>query len=199
MTTVTPRLDRVTFKTSRLLDFVGRLLATQGDVRPELLAGLDFSSIKLRLIGSIAAIAAIRTWNVTTDPEPSPSPTTDPAFRRARITGILDYTAMMSSLAYVSLRFAAQGNALKTVLRCRSPDGEAGETAIETAARRTRSGLLSICPPNPRSPAPPALSGKDRHPQTLVAESASSTAEAKPRFTNRRRLSLAQPASPICR
>jgi len=40
-------------------NFVGRLLATQGDVRPELLAGLDFSSIKLRLIGSIAAIAAI--------------------------------------------------------------------------------------------------------------------------------------------
>src|ERR1700733_11648061 len=30
-------------------NFVGRLLATQGDARPELLAGLDFSSIKLRL------------------------------------------------------------------------------------------------------------------------------------------------------
>ena len=28
-------------------------------MRPELLAGLDFSSIKLRLIGSIAAIGAI--------------------------------------------------------------------------------------------------------------------------------------------
>ena len=40
-------------------NFVGRLLASRGDGRPELLAGLDFSSIKLRLIGSIAAIAAI--------------------------------------------------------------------------------------------------------------------------------------------
>jgi uncharacterized protein (TIGR00645 family) len=39
-------------------NFVGRLLATQGD-RPEWLSGLGFSSIKLRLIGSITAIAAI--------------------------------------------------------------------------------------------------------------------------------------------
>ena len=40
-------------------NFVGRLMAIRGDARPEMLAGLDFSSIKLRLIGSIAAIAAI--------------------------------------------------------------------------------------------------------------------------------------------
>jgi uncharacterized protein (TIGR00645 family) len=40
-------------------NFVGRLLAKQGDTPPELLGGLDFSAIKLRLIGSIAAISAI--------------------------------------------------------------------------------------------------------------------------------------------
>lgn len=39
-------------------NFVGRLLASQAD-RPVWLGGLDFGAIKLRLIGSIAAIAAI--------------------------------------------------------------------------------------------------------------------------------------------
>jgi len=40
-------------------NFVGRLLAAQSEERPVWLGGLDFSSIKLRLIGSIAVIAAI--------------------------------------------------------------------------------------------------------------------------------------------
>jgi uncharacterized protein (TIGR00645 family) len=40
-------------------NFVGRLLAAQSDERPVWLAGLNFSSLKLRLIGSVAAIAAI--------------------------------------------------------------------------------------------------------------------------------------------
>ena len=40
-------------------NFVGRLLAAKSDSRPEFLGGLDFGTIKLRLIGSIAAIAAI--------------------------------------------------------------------------------------------------------------------------------------------
>lgn len=40
-------------------NFVGRLLAVQSEERPVWLGGLDFSSLKLRLIGSIAAIAAI--------------------------------------------------------------------------------------------------------------------------------------------
>lgn len=39
-------------------NFVGRLLASQHE-RPQWLGGLDFGAIKLRLIGSIAAIAAI--------------------------------------------------------------------------------------------------------------------------------------------
>lgn len=40
-------------------NFVGRLLAVKSEERPVWLAGLDFGSLKLRLIGSIAAIAAI--------------------------------------------------------------------------------------------------------------------------------------------
>lgn len=40
-------------------NFVGRLLAAQSEERPVWLGGLNFSSIKLRLIGSVAAIAAI--------------------------------------------------------------------------------------------------------------------------------------------
>lgn len=40
-------------------NFVGRLLSARSEERPVWLGGLDFSSVKLRLIGSIAAIAAI--------------------------------------------------------------------------------------------------------------------------------------------
>ncbi len=40
-------------------NFVGRLLTAGSTERPEWMAGLNFSTLKLRLIGSIAAIAAI--------------------------------------------------------------------------------------------------------------------------------------------
>ena len=40
-------------------NFVGRLLASHGDDQPTWLGGMDFASVKLRLIGSIVAIAAI--------------------------------------------------------------------------------------------------------------------------------------------
>jgi uncharacterized protein (TIGR00645 family) len=41
-------------------NFVGRLLASQGDDQPVWLGGMDFATVKLRLIGSIVAIAAIQ-------------------------------------------------------------------------------------------------------------------------------------------
>jgi uncharacterized protein (TIGR00645 family) len=41
-------------------NFVGRLLASHADDRPDWLAVLDFSTVKLRLLGSIVAIAAIQ-------------------------------------------------------------------------------------------------------------------------------------------
>lgn len=41
-------------------NFVGRLLASQGDDNPTWLGGMDFATVKLRLIGSIVAIAAIQ-------------------------------------------------------------------------------------------------------------------------------------------
>ena len=41
-------------------NFVGRLLASQSDDRPDWLGGLDFATVKLQLIGSIVAIAAIQ-------------------------------------------------------------------------------------------------------------------------------------------
>jgi uncharacterized protein (TIGR00645 family) len=40
-------------------NFVGRLLTSQTDDRPAWLVGMDFATVKLRLIGSIVAIAAI--------------------------------------------------------------------------------------------------------------------------------------------
>jgi len=40
-------------------NFVGRLLTAGGGDRPSWMAGLDFGTVKLRLIGSIAAIGAI--------------------------------------------------------------------------------------------------------------------------------------------
>ncbi len=41
-------------------NFVGRLLASQGDERPAWLGGMDFATVKLRLVGSIVAIVAIQ-------------------------------------------------------------------------------------------------------------------------------------------
>jgi len=41
-------------------NFVGRLLSAQSGDRPAWMGGLDFATVKLRLIGSIAAIAAIQ-------------------------------------------------------------------------------------------------------------------------------------------
>ena len=41
-------------------NFVGRLLASQRDDQPGWLGGMDFATVKLRLIGSIVAIAAIQ-------------------------------------------------------------------------------------------------------------------------------------------
>ncbi len=41
-------------------NFVGRLLASQGEDRPAWLGGMDFATVKLRLIGSIVAIAVIQ-------------------------------------------------------------------------------------------------------------------------------------------
>ena len=40
-------------------NFVGRLLTSAPGDRPAWMGGLDFATVKLRLIGSIAAIAAI--------------------------------------------------------------------------------------------------------------------------------------------
>jgi uncharacterized protein (TIGR00645 family) len=40
-------------------NFVGRLLASHRDDQPTWLGGMDFATVKLRLIGSIVAIAAI--------------------------------------------------------------------------------------------------------------------------------------------
>jgi uncharacterized protein (TIGR00645 family) len=41
-------------------NFVGRLLASELDYQPAWLGGMDFATVKLRLIGSIVAIAAIQ-------------------------------------------------------------------------------------------------------------------------------------------
>jgi uncharacterized protein (TIGR00645 family) len=41
-------------------NFVGRLLASELDDQPAWLSGMDFATVKLRLIGSIVAIAAIQ-------------------------------------------------------------------------------------------------------------------------------------------
>jgi uncharacterized protein (TIGR00645 family) len=41
-------------------NFVGRLLASTSDDRPTWLGGMDFATVKLRLLGSIVAIAAIQ-------------------------------------------------------------------------------------------------------------------------------------------
>jgi uncharacterized protein (TIGR00645 family) len=41
-------------------NYVGRLLVSQADDRPPWMGGMDFATVKLRLIASVAAIAAIQ-------------------------------------------------------------------------------------------------------------------------------------------
>jgi DNA topoisomerase VI subunit B len=133
------RLERVVFKTSRLLDFVGRreLTAQIGHeaalwplvVLKELLDNaLDAAEE--------AEIAPEITVEVLTARGAARIQVSDngPGLSNKTIRDILDYDVRVSSReAYVSPTRGAQGNALKTIIAMPyALDGGVGETLIET-------------------------------------------------------------------
>jgi DNA topoisomerase VI subunit B len=134
--TATPRLDRVAFRTSRLLDFVGRreLTAQIGHgvehwplvVLKEL---VDNALDDAEEAGRPPEIAI----NVTTAPGSISIADNGSGLAAETIADILDYSVRVSSReAYVSPTRGAQGNALKTILAMPfALDGDAGSTVIE--------------------------------------------------------------------
>jgi DNA topoisomerase VI subunit B len=137
------RLERVAFKTSRLLDFVGRreLIAQIGH-------GVeDWPLVVLKELvdnaldsAEEAGVAPQIVISVSTDPGSISIADNGPGIPAQTVTDILDYTVRVSSReAYVSPTRGAQGNALKTLLAMPfALDGERGETLIEAGGAAHR-------------------------------------------------------------
>jgi hypothetical protein len=136
MNQMTPRLDRVAFKASRLLDFVGRR-----ELTAQIGHGVEqWPLVVLKELVDNALDAAEEagrspeiTISVTTDPGTISVADNGPGLAPETVVDILDYTVRVSSReAYVSPTRGAQGNALKTILAMPfALDGAAGETVIE--------------------------------------------------------------------
>jgi len=118
----TPRLERIVFRTSRLLDFVGQreLTAQIGHAVPEwplvVLKECVDNGIDCCEEAGIAPVIAIE---VSTAAQRAAITVSDngPGIAADTVAGILDYSVRVSSReAYVSPTRGAQGNALKTVV-----------------------------------------------------------------------------------
>src|SRR6516165_7821041 len=133
----TPRLERIVFRTSRLLDFVGQreLTAQIGHAVPEwplvVLKECVDNGIDCCEEAGVAPVIVVEVSTVTggaaiTISDNGPGITTD------TVAGILDYSVRVSSReAYVSPTRGAQGNALKTVVAMPyALDGDRGAVDI---------------------------------------------------------------------
>jgi DNA topoisomerase VI subunit B len=131
------RLERVAFKTSRFLDFVGQreLVAQIGHAVEEWPLVILKELIDNALDSSEEAVAA-PSVSITVDTAMGTIVISDngPGIAAATIPDIVDYTVRVSSReAYVSPSRGAQGNALKTILAMGfALTGEHGETLIES-------------------------------------------------------------------
>jgi DNA topoisomerase VI subunit B len=137
------RLERVAFKTSRLLDFVGRreLTAQIGHgVEDWPLVALKETLDNALDAAEEAGVAPEIMISVSTDPASISIADNGPGMPAQTITDVLDYTVRVSSReAYVSPTRGAQGNALKTLLAMPfALDGERGETLIEAGGAMHR-------------------------------------------------------------
>jgi hypothetical protein len=140
---VSPRLERVAFKTSRLLDFVGtrELIAQIGHgVEDWPLVVLKELADNALDAAEEAGVAPEIVISVSTDPGSISISDNGPGMPAQTITDILDYTVRVSSReAYVSPTRGAQGNALKCLLAMPfALDGEQGETVIEAGGAAHR-------------------------------------------------------------
>jgi DNA topoisomerase VI subunit B len=133
------RLERVAFKTSRLLDFVGKreLIAQTGHA----VADWPVVILKETVDNAIdaceeAKLAPVLAIDISTAPGAAGITISDngPGIAVETIADILDYTVRVSSReAYVSPTRGAQGNALKTLVALPyALDGSVGETRIES-------------------------------------------------------------------
>jgi DNA topoisomerase VI subunit B len=131
-----PWLERVAFRTSRLLDFVG-----QRELTAQIGHGVEdwpFVVLKEALDNALdaaeeAGVAPVIAITVATDPGSITLTDNGSGIPAATVVDILDYTVRVSSReAYVSPTRGAQGNALKTLLAMPfALDGSIGETRIE--------------------------------------------------------------------
>jgi DNA topoisomerase VI subunit B len=136
-------LERVAFRTSRLLEFCSeRELTTQtGHSKADWPLVIEKELVDNALDGCEEAKTAPEI-EIEVDTESGEIVVADngPGIPSATVRDLLDYTARVSSReAYVSPTRGAQGNALKTLLAMPFVlDGKTGTTVIETRAKRHR-------------------------------------------------------------
>jgi DNA topoisomerase VI subunit B len=131
------RLERVAFRTSRFLDFVGQreLTAQIGHAAQEWPLVILKELVDNALDGCEEAdTAPVITIDVSSAKGTIAITDNGPGITGKTIAGILDYRVRVSSReAYVSPTRGAQGNALKTILAMGfALSGEHGETVIES-------------------------------------------------------------------
>ena len=131
-----PRLERVAFKTSRFLDFVGEreLTAQIGHPPPEWPLVILKELTDNALDGCEADTAPVIAIDLSSVKGTITITDNGPGIAGKTIADILDYRVRVSSReAYVSPTRGAQGNALKTILAMGfALSGEQGETVIES-------------------------------------------------------------------
>jgi DNA topoisomerase VI subunit B len=140
---MSPRLDRVAFRTSRVLDFAG-----ERELTAQIGHGVEeWPLVVLKELSDNAlddAEEAGRTPEIaiklTTEPGTISIADNGSGLAPETIADILDYNVRVSSReAYVSPTRGAQGNALKTILAMPfALDGTAGSTVIETRGTAQR-------------------------------------------------------------
>jgi DNA topoisomerase VI subunit B len=133
------RLERIAFRTSRLLDFVGkRELTLQIGFEADMWSLVILKELVDNALDAAeeAEIAPEIKIEVSTEPGNSMITVADngPGIATETITDILDYSTRTSSReAYCSPTRGAQGNALKTIIAMPyALAGERGETLIES-------------------------------------------------------------------
>src|SRR5262245_4877435 len=129
-----PRLQRETFRTSRLLDFASeKELISQTGHRPALWPLVVVKELVDNAIDACEEADIAPSIVITADRTGITVADNGPGIPAATVKGVLDFTVRVSSReAYVSPTRGAQGNALKCIVAMPYViDGERGEIEIE--------------------------------------------------------------------